>query len=114
MRPLALLLAVAACIAASSVQASPGAKYGIQDDAWLEFGPGTLKQRLLTFKRLGVPLVRFTLHWNEVAPDVDPDGRGLGRAVRVDRREVPVVLSCKGVAHIAGQLSGQMEPPTIG
>ena len=42
-------------------------RYGIQDDAWLESGPGTLDQRLATFKRLGVPLVRYTLHWNEVA-----------------------------------------------
>ena len=56
------------CVAASSVQASKGVRYGIQDDAWLEFGPGTLDQRLATFKRLGVPLVRFTLHWNEIAP----------------------------------------------
>jgi hypothetical protein len=62
-----VLLAVAACLAASSVQASRGVRYGIQDDTWLEFGPGTLNQRLATFKRLGVPLVRFTLHWNEVA-----------------------------------------------
>ena len=29
--------------------------------------PGTLDQRLATFKRLGVPLVRFTLRWNEIA-----------------------------------------------
>ena len=33
----------------------------------MEFGPGTLNQRLATFKRLGVPLVRFTLRWNEIA-----------------------------------------------
>ena len=65
---LAMLCAVTACVAASSVQASAGVQYGIQDDAWLEFGPGTLNQRLATFKRLGVPLVRFTLHWNEIAP----------------------------------------------
>ena len=62
-----LLLALAACVAASSVQASTGVRYGIQDDAWLEFGPGTLNQRLATFKRLGVPIVRFTLRWNEIA-----------------------------------------------
>jgi hypothetical protein len=61
------LFAVAACVAASSVQASSGIRYGIQDDAWLEFGPGTLGQRLATFKRLGVPLVRFTLRWDEIA-----------------------------------------------
>src|SRR3954469_15232067 len=63
-----LLLVLAACIAATSVQASSGVRYGIQDDAWLEFGPGKLNQRLATFKRLGVPLVRFTLHWNGIAP----------------------------------------------
>jgi hypothetical protein len=62
-----LLLAVAACVGASSAQASKGVRYGIQDDAWLESGPGTLDQRLATFKRLGVPLVRFTLRWNEIA-----------------------------------------------
>ena len=62
-----VLFAVAACVAAGSAQASKGVRYGIQDDAWLEFGPGTLNQRLATFKRLGVPLVRFTLHWNEIA-----------------------------------------------
>ena len=63
----ALLCAVAACVAASSAHASKGIQYGIQDDTWLEFGPGTLDQRLATFKRLGVPLVRFTLRWNEIA-----------------------------------------------
>jgi hypothetical protein len=63
----ALLFVLAVCVAASSVQASSSVRYGIQDDAWLEFGPGTLNQRLATFKRLGVPLVRFTLRWNEIA-----------------------------------------------
>src|SRR5262245_31226043 len=64
---LVMLAAFAAGIAASSGHASGGVRYGIQDDAWLEFGPGTLNQRLATFKRLGVPLVRFSLRWNEVA-----------------------------------------------
>ena len=44
-----------------------GVQYGIQDDTWLEFGPGKLDQRMATFRRLGVPLVRFTLRWNEIA-----------------------------------------------
>ena len=35
-----LLFALAACVGANSVQASNGVRYGIQDDAWLEFGPG--------------------------------------------------------------------------
>jgi hypothetical protein len=59
---LVLLAAVVACVAAGQVQASKGVEYGIQD-----YGPGTLNQRLTTFKRLGVQLVRFTLHWNEIA-----------------------------------------------
>ena len=41
-----LLFALAAGVAASSGQASSRVQYGIQDDAWLEFGPGTLDQRL--------------------------------------------------------------------
>jgi hypothetical protein len=64
----ALVCAVGAGAAAGPAQASTGIRFGIQDDAWLEFGPGTLEQRLVTFKRLGVPLVRFTLRWNQVAP----------------------------------------------
>ena len=64
----ALLLALAGSVGANTARASKGIRYGIQDDAWLEFGPGTLNQRLATFKRLGVPFVRFTLHWNQVAP----------------------------------------------
>ena len=63
-----LPFALAASVAVSSAQASSGVRYGIQDDAWLEFGPGTLDQRLRTLKRLGVPLVRFTVRWNQVAP----------------------------------------------
>jgi hypothetical protein len=62
-----VLLAVLAGVPASSVHASQGVRYGIQDDAWLQYGPGKLNQRLATFKRLGVPLVRFTIHWNQVA-----------------------------------------------
>ena len=64
---LGLLFALAACATSSSSQASSGVQYGIQDDTWLEFGPGSLDQRLSTFKRLGMPLVRFTLRWNEIA-----------------------------------------------
>ena len=64
---LGALFVLALCAATSSAQASSGIQYGIQDDTWLEFGPGKFDQRVETFKRLGVPLVRFTLRWNEVA-----------------------------------------------
>src|SRR5215467_11357144 len=60
---LAVLLA-----AVSPAAASTRIRYGIQDDAWLEYGPGTLEQRLAQIEALGVPLVRFTLHWDQIAP----------------------------------------------
>jgi hypothetical protein len=53
---------------APPASASPRVRYGIQDDAWLAFGPGTLEQRLTTLENLGVPLVRFTLRWDQLAP----------------------------------------------
>ena len=59
-------LATALFIAAPAA-ASPGAQYGVQDDAWLMYGPGTLSQRVSTLDRLGVRLVRFTVRWDQVA-----------------------------------------------
>ena len=66
------LLLVLACLgvlwpAAPPAGASPQIKYGVQDDAWLVFGPGTLESRLTTLDRLGVETVRFYLRWDQVA-----------------------------------------------
>jgi hypothetical protein len=58
----------AALLAAAPAEASPSAQFGIQDDAWLLYGPGTVSQRLATLDRLGVRLVRFTVRWDQVAP----------------------------------------------
>ena len=91
-----LLVALAACVAASSAHASSRVQFGIQDDAWLEWGPGTLNQRLTTLERLGVPIVRFTLRWNQVAPR-RPKDRDLAARSRV--RLAPVrSRSCAGFA----------------
>ena len=59
---------LAACACAASASASPGVQYGIQDDAWLLAGPGTLDQRLNQLQALGVTTVRFSIHWDQVAP----------------------------------------------
>src|SRR5439155_11783971 len=53
---------------ASFASASPGVQFGIQDDAWLIAGPGTLSQRLDQLQALGATTVRFSLHWDQVAP----------------------------------------------
>ena len=65
---LAALAAAGALLAAPSrADAAPGVKYGLTDDAWLLHGPGTLDQRVGQLDAIGVRVVRFTLHWNEIA-----------------------------------------------
>jgi hypothetical protein len=53
-------------VAGEPAAASPSVRYGLQDDAWLVHGPGTLEDRVATLDRMGVELVRFTLNWHEV------------------------------------------------
>jgi hypothetical protein len=118
-----VLFTLAACVTSSSVQASGGVRYGIQDDAWLEFGPGTLNQRLATFKRLGVPIVRFTLRWNRIAPsrpknptsprDRAYDWRGPDRVLRGLRRHglTPVVTLVGTPAWANGGRGPNFAPP---
>src|SRR4051812_21775765 len=62
------LAAAAVLLAVAPASASSGAQYGIQDDAWIVYGPGTLNQRVTTLRTMGVKLVRFTLRWDQVAP----------------------------------------------
>jgi hypothetical protein len=77
MRRLLLLAAAATCAFAfaAPATASPGVRYGIQDDAWLMHGPGTLDERVASLDRLGVDLVRFTVRWDQVAKKRPSNGR---------------------------------------
>ena len=59
--------AALAFLFAAPAQAAPPIRFGLQDDAWLTHGPGTLAQRLDRVEALGVDLVRFTVRWNDVA-----------------------------------------------
>jgi hypothetical protein len=67
-----LSIVVAAAVALLSFStpavASPAIRYGVQDDAWLLYGPGTLQQRLDELQTLGVDLVRVNVAWNQVEP----------------------------------------------
>ena len=73
--PIAVVLSCALLgVVAPAAEASSGVRYGIQDDAWLAHGAGTLDDRLDRLERLGVDLVRFNLRWNTIevvagAPD---------------------------------------------
>lgn len=62
------LLAALALALAAPAPAAPQIAYGLQDDAWLEHGPGTLESRLARLDALGVKLVRFNVRWDAVAP----------------------------------------------
>ena len=64
------LAAVLSCallgLCAPAAGASPNTRFGIQDDAWLAHGAGTLDERLDRLERLGVDVVRFNLHWDKI------------------------------------------------
>ena len=61
---MARLAAVTCAVLASGLllvgaaSAAPGLKVGITDDAWLEFGPGTLEDRVASLQELGTQVVR--------------------------------------------------------
>jgi polysaccharide biosynthesis protein PslG len=63
-------LATAATLSVQEAKSAPGVRFGIQDDAWLEFGPGTIGERVAELDRLGLEVVRVTVHWHraELSP----------------------------------------------
>jgi polysaccharide biosynthesis protein PslG len=71
------LLAVAACalLAPGGANASSRVQYGIQDDAWLLYGPEPPAQRIQILQQLGVDTVRMTLRWDTVAQRAPEDAR---------------------------------------
>ena len=69
MRRLCLLAALAGLLLLPGpAAASSSIRYGVQDDAWLEYGPGTLDTRLDRLQSLGVDVVRVTIDWRATEP----------------------------------------------
>ena len=68
----ALVATATFALAGRATAATSSDRFGIQDDAWLRWGPppftGTLESRLNLLDTVGVKLVRFTIVWREVAP----------------------------------------------
>ena len=64
-----------ALLAPAGASASPHIQYGVQDDAWLLYGPEAPAQRIQILKRLGVDVVRLTLRWDTVAQSRPADPR---------------------------------------
>jgi hypothetical protein len=101
---LAFGAAVAALLAsAAPADASRFVRYGLQDDAWLAYGPGTLDERLDTLDRMGVTLVRYTLEWNRIeARKGDPSWEQSDAILRgLDRRGIVPVVTLWGAPRWA-------------
>lgn len=71
-------LVLLALAVAPSASASPYVRFGMHDDAWLAFGPGTLEERLDKLEAIGVELVRFNLRWDEIAREQPSEARSPG------------------------------------
>src|SRR6476620_11138869 len=67
-RAVVSILALAALGLPGLAVASPFVRYGIQDDAWLEYGPGTIDARVGELRGLGADIVRVTLNWRQIEP----------------------------------------------
>jgi polysaccharide biosynthesis protein PslG len=63
---LGVLAALTLAALAPPASAAGGVRFGIQDDAWLMHGGGTLDERLDRLEQLGVDVVRFNLHWDRI------------------------------------------------
>jgi hypothetical protein len=64
-----------ALLVPTGASASPRIQNGVQDDAWLLYGPEAPAKRIQTLQRLGVDVVRLTLRWDTVAQAVPDDPR---------------------------------------
>jgi hypothetical protein len=63
-----LASACALGLAAEQAHAAKDVQFGIQDDAWLEYGPGRLSDRVAKLDSLGLDVVRVTLNWYRAEP----------------------------------------------
>ena len=111
---LAALAAVmsVALLAPFGAQGSTHVQYGVQDDAWLLYGPEAPAKRIEILQQLGVDIVRLTLRWDAVAQS-SPDRRSQSGRSCVSLGSVrpdPAAAAC--CAHRRAHLS--MGHPALG
>jgi len=113
---LAALAVAAIAFVPSQAQASPYVRYGIQDDAWLEFGPGSLEDRLDRLQDMGVDLARVTLNWNTMeAKRGKVDWRGSDELLRgLHARKIEPVVTLYGAPRWSNKGRGPQWAPTSG
>ncbi len=107
------LVLLAALAIGAPASGAPGIRYGIQDDAWLSGGPGTLEERLDELERLGVDVVRFNLRWDAVeAERGQPDWSAPDAVLEGLRaRGIPAVVAIVGAPSWSnGGSAGNVAP----
>jgi hypothetical protein len=119
MRVVVALVIAAACAGAATAEpahAAPDVLFGIQDDAWLEAGPGRLADRAATLQRLGFDVVRVTLDWSET--ERVPGQYNWRRADRLlgalYRHGLSPVVTLWGTPHWASASGLPNSPPASG
>jgi hypothetical protein len=97
--------------APAGASASTHIQYGVQDDAWLLYGPPeSPAARIQVLQRLGVDLVRFTLRWDQVAKAEPADARDPNDPA-YDWGLYDPILERLHAAHIAVLISLWGTPP---
>jgi hypothetical protein len=110
-----VLLAALSGLFGRQAQADPGVRFGIQDDAWILYGPGKLGERLDRIDALGVDVVRFTLRWDEIERTKGRYGWGSSDRVLngLDKRGIQPVVTLVGVPGWAnGGRPARVAPPS--
>jgi hypothetical protein len=116
-RCLVIASALAALVTgAVSADASPYVRYGLQDDAWLLYGAGTLDERVETLDAMGVELVRFTVNWHQVEKVRDKRDWGSADAVleALRRHGISPVVTLYGTPRWANGGRAPNWAPTSG
>ncbi|MGI8421876.1 MAG: hypothetical protein ACR2MU_06415 [Gaiellaceae bacterium] len=115
MRTLLLLIALALA-ACSSAAASTSVQFGLQDDAWLAYGEGSVQERVAALQTSGVGIVRYTVRWDQVeATRGTPDWTVPDRVLNAlhDAR-LPALVTLYGTPRWANGGSGANVAPTSG
>lgn len=99
-----------ALLAPGGASASPHVQYGVQDDAWLVYGPEAPAKRIQILQRLGVDVVRLTLRWDTVAQSAPADPRDPDDPA-YDWGLYDSILQRLSAAHISVLLSLWGTPP---
>ena len=117
MRIVAAVALVAACVCAANAQpaqAASGVRFGIQDDAWLEGGPGRISDRAATLQRMGFDVVRVTIDWSDTEPSPGAyDWRRPDRLLgALHRHGLAPVVTLWGTPEWASASRAPTAPPT--